>query len=309
MNNESIKFSVVMPSYKLEGSFIERAIDSVLAQEYENWELLYVDDNSAGSEYKEISKRISLTYRNDERIHFIFHEDNLGANRARNDAINAATGEWLAMLDADDYWDSIYLSNVAKKIASMDCALVATSMRINNGHGWRDYPRTHEEGMVYEDAIMQNFSGGSSGACVRRDVLLEIGGFDDTLPACQDYDMFLRVCKKYPVGFCREIAVNYSEEEHERITKSIDKRVAGSLAVLDKTMADEDLSMELRQEAYSRWHRRIGRMYIVSAGNGKEARKHLRLASGLKTAILYAASFIAPIGPYAFEVYNRIRFK
>ena len=89
--------SVIMPTYNC-GRFIKESIDSVLAQTYQNWELLIVDDCSTDD-----TKAIVQTYK-DERIHYMRNETNQGAALTRNRALREAKGKYIAFLDADDLW-------------------------------------------------------------------------------------------------------------------------------------------------------------------------------------------------------------
>ena len=91
------RVSVIMPNYN-GAEFIGDAIDSVLSQTYENFELIVVDDHSADG-----SAEIVLSY-GDDRIRLLRNEDNKGAAQTRNKGIEAATGRWIAFLDNDDVW-------------------------------------------------------------------------------------------------------------------------------------------------------------------------------------------------------------
>ena len=89
--------SIMMPAYNA-GKYIGRAIESVLAQTYENWELVIVDDCSTDNTYE-----IAASYK-DPRIRILRHEQNMGVGLSRNDALSASSGQWVAVLDADDEW-------------------------------------------------------------------------------------------------------------------------------------------------------------------------------------------------------------
>ena len=89
--------SIMMPAYNA-GKYIGRAIESVLAQTYENWELIIVDDCSTDNTYE-----IAASYK-DPRIRIFRNDVNIGPGPSRNEAIKYSRGEWLAYLDADDIW-------------------------------------------------------------------------------------------------------------------------------------------------------------------------------------------------------------
>ena len=95
--------SIIMPNYN-GAKYVRESIDSIIAQSYENWELLFVDDCSTDE-----SLKIVESY-NDKRIRILQNETNLGAAISRNNAIREAKGKWIAFLDSDDVWDKDKLS-------------------------------------------------------------------------------------------------------------------------------------------------------------------------------------------------------
>lgn len=102
--------SIVMPSYNT-ARFIEETIRSVMAQTYENWELIIVDDCS-----KDNTDEVVAPFLADERIKYIKNEVNSGAAVSRNRALREATGKWIAFLDSDDLWEP---EKLEKQIAFM----------------------------------------------------------------------------------------------------------------------------------------------------------------------------------------------
>ena len=107
MNEELV--SIIMPNYNC-GKFIKATIESVLAQTYSNWEILFMDDCSTDNSL-EIVKSFQ-----DERIHIFKNEKNSGAAVSRNKALREARGKWIAFLDSDDLWEKEKLS---KQIAML----------------------------------------------------------------------------------------------------------------------------------------------------------------------------------------------
>ena len=95
MSNDLV--SIIMPSYNC-GRFVRETIESVLAQTYSNWELLFVDDCSTDE------TEIIVCSFNDSRIHYFKNEQNSGAAISRNRALREAKGRWIAFLDSDDLW-------------------------------------------------------------------------------------------------------------------------------------------------------------------------------------------------------------
>lgn len=121
MNNELV--SIITPMYNGE-RFVDQTIKSVLAQTYPYWEMLIVDDGS-----KDSSPEIARTYSvNESRIRLI-QQPNAGSAAARNNALRHAKGKFICFLDADDLWDSEFLSRQIAFIKEKDVALVYASYR------------------------------------------------------------------------------------------------------------------------------------------------------------------------------------
>jgi len=132
--------SVMMPAYNA-GKYIGRAIESVLAQTYENWELIIVDDCSIDNTYE-----IAASYK-DPRIRILRHEQNMGVGPSRNDALSASTGQWMAGLDADDAWLPERLERLIRETDGREDLFVSDLLTMCFDRGgalipWRviDYP-------------------------------------------------------------------------------------------------------------------------------------------------------------------------
>ena len=96
--------SIIMPSYNC-GKYVEETIHSVLAQTYQNWEIIFMDDCSTD----DTIKKVSALRDKDNRIHVYQNIANLGAAVSRNNALREARGRWIAFLDSDDLWESTKL--------------------------------------------------------------------------------------------------------------------------------------------------------------------------------------------------------
>jgi len=122
--------SIVMPAYNA-GKYIGRAIESVLAQTYDNWELIIVDDGSTDNTY-EVASRYK-----DPRIRILRHDKNMGTGPSRNDALSASRGQWIAVLDADDEWLPRRLERLLPEALEADDIFVSDLLTLcfdNNGN-------------------------------------------------------------------------------------------------------------------------------------------------------------------------------
>jgi glycosyltransferase involved in cell wall biosynthesis len=185
--------SVVVPTYNRAG-IVGQAIDSVLAQTYPRLELIVVDDGS-----RDDTPRLLATY--GQRIRQL-RQENRGVSAARNLGIQASAGELIALLDSDDYWLpgklSAQVAFFEQHPESMLCqteeSWIRNGRRVNPKERHRKYG-----GMIFEKTLPLCLVSPSA-VMLRRTLLDEVGLFDETLPACEDYDLWLRITWKYTVG-------------------------------------------------------------------------------------------------------------
>lgn len=185
--------SVVVPTFNRAGQ-LAQAIDSVLAQTYPHWELIVVDDGS-----QDETPRLLATY--SQRIRTI-RQENRGVSAARNRGILAAGGEFIALLDSDDYWLPDKLAAQVALFRQHPALMLCQTEEIWVRKGRRVNPKTRHRkfaGMIFEKTLPLCLISPSS-VMLRRALLDEAGLFDETLPACEDYDLWLRITWKYPVG-------------------------------------------------------------------------------------------------------------
>jgi glycosyltransferase involved in cell wall biosynthesis len=188
-NSAAPSVSIVIPSYKTAG-LIAACLDSVFAQTYKSFEVIVVNDGSPDT--PELEKVLQPYL---DRIVYI-QQENKRAAGARNNAIRHARGEFLAFLDSDDTWLPNHLASQMKLIAddpSLD--LVYANARIvgNPGHEWEFMDRCPSNGPATFDAlIVERCQVPISTVLLRKQKAVEAGLFDEALPRCDDYDMWVR---------------------------------------------------------------------------------------------------------------------
>jgi hypothetical protein len=172
---------------------VGRAIDSVLAQTYPAIELIVVDDGSCdGTEimlrgYGEAIRTISQT--------------NRGVSAARNSGIRCAKGQLIALLDSDDYWLPTKVSCQVAFFERQPLAAICQTQEIWIRNGRRVNPKNRHSkpsGMIFVPSLSLCLVSPSA-VMLRRTLLEDVGLFDESLPACEDYDLWLRITWKYPV--------------------------------------------------------------------------------------------------------------
>lgn len=184
--------SVIIPTYN-RGWIIKEAIDSVLAQDYGDFELIVVDDGSTDN-----TDDILNSYRGDI---IVFRQENQGVSAARNRGLAEASGRFIAFLDSDDLWLpqklSLQVEFFSKNPDAQICQTEETWIR----KGVRVNPKKRHKkpwGMIFEASLALCLVSPSA-VMIRRSLFEKVGGFDETLPACEDYDLWLRISCRYPV--------------------------------------------------------------------------------------------------------------
>lgn len=196
-----IKVSVIIPTYN-RASILPRALDSVLEQSYKPDQIIVVDDGSTD----ETEQLIKDNY---PQVEFVFQQ-NKGVSAARNAGIIKATNDWICLLDSDDSWQVNKLEKQIHAISEnpeyLFCHTNETWYRdgciLNQG-------KKHEKrgGHIFQHCLPLCAISPSS-VMIHKKLLQETGLFDEALPACEDYDMWLRICCRYPVLFINEALTN-----------------------------------------------------------------------------------------------------
>ncbi len=192
--------SVIIPSYN-RAHTLKRALDSVLAQTRPADEIIVIDDGSTDTTEQLITQRYpQITY---------IKQANQGVSAARNTGIKTATGEWLALLDSDDEWLPNKLKTQLALLEQYPGHKLIHSNEIWIRHGVRvNQMKKHAKkgGYIFQHCLAL-CAISPSAVMIHKDLFAEIGLFDETLPACEDYDLWLRITARYPVLYCEEALI------------------------------------------------------------------------------------------------------
>jgi glycosyltransferase involved in cell wall biosynthesis len=193
-----IFFSVIIPTFN-RSAFVTKAIDSVLAQTFIDFELIVVDDGSTDE------TECLLNKYSDKRI-TVFKQDNKGVSSARNRGIEVARGEWVAFLDSDDWWDQNKLQITCEAIHNKSACKFFHTQEIWYRHGVELKQKSkhlNPTGDVYAEAV-RICSISASTAVIHNSILKEIGVFDESFEACEDYDLWLRITAEHPIYLIKQ---------------------------------------------------------------------------------------------------------
>ena len=180
--------SLIMPVYNVDPKWLDKAIKSVEAQWYQNWELCIADDKSDNIETIEYLKNID-----NPKIKIRFLETNLNISGASNAALELATGEYIALMDNDDEITPNALYEVVKKINETDADFIYSDEDFIDTEG--NCANPHYKPDFSPDLLLShNFI--THFACFRRSLLDEVGYFNSAFDGSQDYDLFLRLTER-----------------------------------------------------------------------------------------------------------------
>ena len=194
--------TVVIPTFN-RVTLLERTLDSVLAQTLPANEIIIVDDGSMDNTVSTLKSRYSEV--DLSIIHFI-EQENQGVSAARNAGIAAATHEWIALLDSDDVWHEDKLEKQIQALKNAPEYLICHSdeIWIRNGLPVNQMNKHKKTGGYIFQQCLPLCVISPSAVIIHRIIFDEIGLFDETLPACEDYDLWLRICSRYPVLYIDE---------------------------------------------------------------------------------------------------------
>ncbi len=188
----SPRFSVIIPVYN-RASFIARAIESVLSQTYRDFELIVVDDGSTDA-----TPDIVALY--PVRL---LRQENRGVSAARNRGIASARGKIIAFLDSDDAWEPRKLEVQAAHFdAHPECMIHQTDeIWIREGK-FLNKQKKHQKksGHIFYDSLHLCLISPSAVA-IRRELFDEVGVFREDFPVCEDYELWLRITRRYEVCY------------------------------------------------------------------------------------------------------------
>jgi glycosyltransferase involved in cell wall biosynthesis len=230
---QSPQVSVIIPAYKV-APFIEETLNSVLSQTFKNYEIIVINDGSPDT--PDLEKALGGYL---DKINYV-KQDNKGAGAARNAGLRLARGQYVAFLDGDDAWSPEYLEEQLKLIHSdggydlvyANALLVGDSPWTGKTYMDRD-PSTGPA--TFEALVGERCLVITSGVLARREPIIEVGLFDESLRNSQDFDLWVRLAKRAHarITYQRKVLLRHRAHAGSLASDGI-KSVEGELKVLHK---------------------------------------------------------------------------
>ena len=310
------KVSVIIPTYN-RGRFVVRAVDSVLAQDFPDREIIVVDDGSTDD-------TAALLAGCQNQIRYL-HQPNAGVSAARNRGIAAATGEWLAFLDSDDEWAAGYLTKQMQRagqtpeivMQAADCTFFGLDGRAQsyfemNGAGAEFNGQAYLKPAEPFSFVLQHAPWQVGSTIIRSDALHRAGLFDNALKISEDLDLIARVALQGPFGLIRESLVNVHRRQetlecltlqarnHPLAARESDERLYHKLAQIKTLKSPQRKTLNTLLSA----NRRAMGNLMLASGRITEARQRYQRALSMDHSLKSLGRYVL-----SWTSWNQPRFQ
>jgi glycosyltransferase involved in cell wall biosynthesis len=203
------KVSVIVNCHNGE-KYLKKCISSILNQKYQNLELIFFDNNSLDN-----SKKI-ITNIKDNRIKYFFSNKKLSLYAARNEAVKVSSGEIIAFLDVDDWWDEHYLSSRSNAFddESYDYYYSNASIFYEKYEKYKKYKKNFSTSRKIYNLLAKDYFIIISGLMIKRKVFNQIGYFNSNLNIIGDFDFMMKISKKFNAHSINDTLIFYRYHEN-----------------------------------------------------------------------------------------------
>lgn len=281
-------------------AWIADAIDSALGQSYPQLEIIVIDDASRDS-----SPDVLCGYAGNERVQLVLQRQNRGIPATKNAGIALSSGRYVAFLDQDDVWFEHKLARQVELLEanpSLGMVFAEPIIAGPDGSHHRPHPQrpipTSTEDLV-KAFFVSNPVVSMSSVVIRRDVLAELGGFDESYCGGDDYELFLRLVGRYPVARVDEPLLRYRWSQGSFSWEAMDRMLQDHLLTIDRTVARYPFLEPLRR-------RREAQVWLSSALRSYEGGATARAFAWAWRALRVDPSFIRATPTLALMATGRL---
>ncbi len=249
--------SVIIPNHN-RAHIIARALDSVLSQSLPAMEIIVVDDGSTDR-----SRQLLKTHYAQIRV---LTQEHKGVSAARNLGIRASRGDWIALLDSDDKW-------LPEKLALQYEALMdnrhyrvvhSNEQWIRNGQPLKQLKKHRKYGgWIFQHCLPLCVMSPSS-IMIHREVFNDVGLFNENLPVCEDYDMWLRICCRYPVLFIDQALIVKYGGHDDQLSRQYQRMDRFRIQAMANILGSENLKEDDRRATITMLMKKIS-IYLKCA--------------------------------------------
>ena len=275
-NENKYKISVVIPTLNRINT-LQRALDSVINQTYKPAEIIVVDNGSSDGTLKFLREQYPKIT--------ILTENKIGVSSARNKGIKKSINQWIALLDSDDAW---HPRKLEIQTSILDSALKEYNLIHtdevwfrNNKHINQMKKHKKQGGYIFERCLSLCCISPSS-VLFKKNILDKVGLFDESLPVCEDYDMWLKICSSEEVLFAQD-KLTYKYGGHkDQLSKSYWGMDRFRIKSIENIIKNFDLTYKQKKQAKKEL---IKKLKIII--NGAFKRNNLSIVNEFSTKLEY----------------------
>lgn len=275
------KFSIIIPLYN-KAPYVRKALESVVSQTYKDWECIIVDDGSTDGSAAICEEYLSTLYTihhtPSEKIRII-SQPNSGVSTARNNGVAQSQGDYLAFLDADDWWEPTFLEQMAQLIDDYpDAGLYATNyiyykpgkthVALNIPTGYINYSKAY-----YESGAMPVCTGATM---IPRPVFEEMGGFPQGIKLGEDFLLWAKIATRYRVAFGNQPLAYYNNDVPATMRATRNLHAPEHHMLFNLATLEQDIELRVKtQELKEDWKALLDKLRVNGLMDyGLDARYH-----------------------------------
>jgi glycosyltransferase involved in cell wall biosynthesis len=247
--------SVIIPVHNRRELLIGRSLPSVLGQTRAADEVIVVDDGSTDGMAEAVAERWPEV--------MVIRQPNRGVSAARNAGVAASSGEWIAFLDSDDEWLpeklEVQLAGLRSPELNPERLRVCHTNEkwLRNGKPLRQRRHHRKSGGWIFERCLELCCMSPSSVMLQRSVWVDVGGFDESLPACEDYDLWLRISARMPVLYLEAPLLIKHGGHDDQLSMKYPLMDSFRVQALEKLMADETVDVDKRDLAVAELRKRL----------------------------------------------------
>lgn len=257
------RFSVIVPLYN-KAPYVKKALESICAQTYKDFELVIIDDGSTDDSLAVVNDFVREVY---GVKCMVYSQANAGVAAARNNGVAKSKGEYVCFLDADDWWEPTYLEEMDRLIMEYpEAGLYATNyvyykpgkthVALKLERGYINYPEAY-----LHSVAMPVWTGA---ACMPRRVFDEMGGFPVGIKLGEDFLLWAKTALHYPVAFCEKALTYYNNDvpAHLRATHNLHAPEHHMLFHLDEIEHIINDQLPMTNDQSAAWHALLDKLRV-----------------------------------------------
>lgn len=293
--------SVIVPTYKRPNK-LKRSLDSINNQNYDNIEIIVVDDNNKNDSYRQETIQFIKNYKSNHQINYIKHKENKGGALARNTGIKNSHGKFITFLDDDDEYlpnkvEKQYEKYLSSEYDNLGMVYCQINFMDSNGNFRKKRAKMHAAGNIpaLKKHMIRNLSP-TSGLFFKKETLEQIGLFKNLLTG-HEYELILRLLiQGYEVDYNKEALVNMYYHTEGRLSNS-DKKIQGEKDLFEiKKKYFNFVGRKIANKIRYKHYLDLTKRYLLK-GNRNKAKTYLKKSFKLdtfkiKTMINYAGILI-----------------